>query len=124
MSARWKLSAGPPARGAASDTFLTQTERRCRREIPVMSFGIRYQTQPSLQAVREAAAPSDGEHDPELIPRRLLPVCARGKVLSSRSPSPTPWLLLGLCGCLQSGAVDAGGMLAEDVTGSHWACVR
>lgn len=97
MSARWKLSAGPPARGAGSDTFLTQTERRCRREIPVMSSGIRYQTQPWLQAVKEAAAPSDGEHDPELIPGRLLPVCARGKVLPSRSPSPTPQQLLWLC---------------------------
>lgn len=124
MSARWKLSAGPVARGAGSDTFLTQTERRCRREIPVMSSGIRYQTQPSLQAMREAAAPSDGEHDPELIPRRLLPVCACGKVLSSRSPSPTPQLLPGLSGSVQSGAVDAGGTLAEDEMGSHWACVR
>lgn len=123
MSARWKLSAGPPARGAGSDTFLTQTERRCRREILVMSSGIRYQTQPWLQAVKEAAAPSDGEHDPELIPRRLLPVRACGKVLSSRSPNPTPELLPGLCGSLQSGAVDAAGMPAEDVTGSRWACV-
>lgn len=82
MSARWKLSAGPAARGAGTDTFLTQTERRCRREIPVMSSGIRYQTQPWLRAVKEAAAPSDGEHDPELIPRRLLPACAWGEVLS------------------------------------------
>lgn len=88
VSARWKLSAGPPARGAGSDTFLTQTERRRRREILVMSCGIRYQTQPWLQAVREAAAPSDGEHDPELIPRRLLPVCACGKVLPSRFSQP------------------------------------
>lgn len=124
MSARWKLSAGPPARGAGSDTFLTQTERRCRREIPVMSSGIRYQTQLWLQAVKEAAALSDGEHDPELILRRLLPACACGEVLSSRSPSPTPELLPGLCGSLQNGAVHAGGMPAEDVTGSHWACVR
>lgn len=123
MSARWKLSAGPPAPGAGSDTFLTQTERRCLREILVMSSGIRYRTQPWLQAVKEAAARSDGEHDPELILRRLLPVCACGKVLSSGSPSPTPELLLGLCSSLQSGAVDAGGIPAEDVTGSHWACV-
>lgn len=92
--------------------------------IPVMSSGIRYQTQPWLQAAKEAAALSEGEHDPELIPRRLLPVCACGEVLSSRSPSPTPELLPGLCGSLQSGALDARGMAAEDVTGSHWACVR
>lgn len=87
MTARWKLSAGPPARGAGADTFLTRTERRCRCEIPVMSSGIRYQTQ---QAVKEAAALGTGEHDPELIPERLLPTCACSEVPSSRSPGPAP----------------------------------
>lgn len=90
MTARWKLSAGPSARGAGGDTFMTQTERRCRCEIPVMSAGIRYQSQLWLQAVKEAAAPSTGEHDPELIPGCLLPVCACSELPSSRSPSPTP----------------------------------
>lgn len=55
-----------------------------------MSSGIRYQTQPWLQAVKEAAALSTGEHDPELIPGRLLPARACREVPSSRFPSPAP----------------------------------
>lgn len=87
MTARRTLSAGPAARGAGGDTFLTRTERRCQREILVVSSGIRYQTRLWLQAVKEAAAWSAGEHDPELIPGCLLLVHACGEVLSSRSPS-------------------------------------
>jgi len=65
-----------------------------------MSAGIRYQTQLWLQAVKEAAAPSSGEHDPELILGHLQPARACGGMPSSKSPSPASWLLPRLCGSL------------------------